>query len=178
MVESEIKRWTLDNAHSSVEFVVRHMMISNVRGSFKEFSADIKMDPNNVESAAVTFVVKVDSVDTNQKDRDEDLKSSKFFDVTKYPDIKFTVKNAKKTGNKVEIRGDLTIKDVTKEIQVVGELDGPVKDPYGKQRIGFEGETTINRKDFGLTWNMILEGGGVMVGETVRALIRLEAYSD
>ncbi len=136
------------------------------------------MDPNNIESAAVTFVVKVDSVDTNQKDRDEDLKSSKFFDATKYPDIKFTVKNAKKTGSKIEIKGDLTIKDVTKEIQVLGELDGPVKDPYGKQRIGFEGETTINRKDFGLTWNVVLEEGGFMVGETVRALILLEAYSD
>ncbi len=178
MEEQNLKNWTLDKAHSSIEFSVRHMMISSVKGGFKDFDAEIKLDPENLEKADVKFTVNAASLDTNQSDRDVHLKSPDFFDVAKFPFITFTTKSVVKNGDNLTVKGDLTIKGVSREIAVKGEIQGPIKDPYGKQRIGFDGESTVNRKEFGLNWNMILEGGGVLVGDTVKLSIHLEAFTD
>lgn len=178
MEEQNLKNWSLDKAHSSIEFSVRHMMISSVKGRFRDFNAEIKIDPENLEMADVKFTVNAASVDTDQPDRDTHLKSPDFFDVANFPLITFTTKSVVKSGNDLCVKGNLFIKGLAKEIAVKGEIQGPIKDPYGKQRIGFDGESTVNRKEFGLNWNMVLEGGGILVGDTVKLSIHLEAFTD
>ncbi len=172
-----LKVWQLDKAHSGINFVARHMMVANVRGSFKDFDAEIKLDPSNLENGQITFTIKAASVETQQPDRDNHLRSPDFFDVQKFPNITFKSKKIKVDSGVARVIGDLTIKDVTKEIEVVGELSGPIKDPYGNIRIGFEGNLAVNRKEFGLNWNMLLEGGGLLVGDIVKVQIFAEAFT-
>lgn len=175
--DSRLKSWQLDKAHSGINFVARHMMVANVRGTFKEFEAELKLDPENLEKGEINFMIKAGSVDTQQPDRDNHLRSPDFFDVQKFPYITFKSKKIKLDSGSARIVGDLTIKDVTKEIEVIGELSGPIKDPYGNIRIGFEGNLSVNRKEFGLNWNMLLEGGGLIVGDIVKVEIFAEAFT-
>ncbi|MDA8055466.1 MAG: YceI family protein [Thermoplasmatales archaeon] len=171
-------KWTIDKAHSNLEFVVRHMMISNVRGRFRSFGGDVRLDLNDIGKSIVKLDIDSGSIFTNEDDRDKHLKSQDFLHVEKYPLIKFESTEVEKSGDKVNIKGKLIIRDVSRDVSVSGELQGPISDPYGKKRIGFDGGATIARKDFGLTWNMVLEGGGILVGDSVKIEIHMELTAD
>lgn len=155
--------WTVDPSHSTVGFVARHLMVSKVRGSFTEFTADVKIG-DQLEDSTVSATVQLASVSTGAEDRDGHLKSADFFDVENNPTMTFT--STKVTPDTLE--GDLTIKGVTKPVTFDLEFDGVSADPWGGTRAGFEATPEINRKDFGLSWNVAVEGGGVLVGEKVK----------
>lgn len=171
------KTWQLDKAHSTMEFNVRHMMISTVRGHFEDFDADIKGDIDNVSSMNAKVTIDASSVNTANSDRDKHLKSDDLFSSGKHPQIVFQSKKTSVKGEDLEIVGDLTIRDVTKEVTLKGEYGGKILDPYGNERFGLTASTTINRQDFGMKWNMILEGGGLMVGDKVTLNVALEAFA-
>jgi len=165
---SKIK-WNLDPAHSEVTFKVKHMMITNVSGSFKEFTVDASSEGEDFNKPEISFTAKASSVDTGSEQRDGHLQSPEFFDAGKFPEIKFkATKYEKVSGNDYKLEGDLTIKDVTKNITLDVDYGGIQKDPYGNIKAGFTIHGKINRKDFGLSWNAALETGGVMVSEEVR----------
>lgn len=173
--QAAVATWTVDPAHSTAEFAIRHLMISTVRGRFSGISGQIVGDPNDWTGATAEIVIDAASVDTRQPDRDQHLRSADFFDVEKYPTITFKSTRIVKTGeNRYEITGDLTIHGVTKSVTIQAESLGQSKDPWGGVRAGISAETRINRKDFGLHWNQVLETGGVLVGDEVRINVELE----
>jgi polyisoprenoid-binding protein YceI len=160
--------YTIDPAHSRIGFVARHAMVTKVRGAFKEFEGTAHVDVANPAASSVSIKISAGSVDTGVADRDGHLASPDFFDVVTYPEITFVSTDVSRDGEEWTITGDLTIKDVTKPVTVVFEEGGSAKDPFGNLRVGFEGETTVNRKDWGLTWNAALETGGFLVSEKVK----------
>lgn len=174
----EMRKWELDKAHSSIEFSARHMMIANVRGHFEKFDGDIQMDVLHPESGKVDFKVQAETITTSEPDRDKHLRSSDFLDVSNHPYITFVSRKISRVKDEVTVEGDLTIRGISRPISVSGPLAGPIKDAYGHDRIGFDGEVAINRKEFGLNWNMILEAGGVLVGDIVKLGIHLELTSN
>lgn len=155
--------WTVDPAHSEVGFTARHMMVSKVRGTFSDFSAEVVIG-ETLEQSTVTAEVRMDSVDTRSEDRDGHLRSSDFFDIEHYPTMTF--RSTAVTND--SLTGELTIKGVTREVTFDLEFGGISSDPWGGVRAGVEATTTVNRKDFGLSWNVAVEGGGVLVGEKVQ----------
>lgn len=169
--------WKVDTAHSLLEFSIRHMMISRVKGAFNKFDATIEANPEDLTDAKIEFSIDIDSIDTRNKDRDDHLRSPDFFDAKTFPKMTFTATSIKKTGeNQYDVTGDMTIRDQTKPVTFDIIFEGQTKDPWGNEVAGFSGATTINRKDFGLTWNSALETGGVMVGEDVKINIEIEAH--
>lgn len=167
--------WNLDSAHSSADFKVRHMMVTNVNGTFGSLEGTIEFDADNPGDASVEATIDAASISTGAEDRDNHLRSGDFFEVEKYPNITFKSTDVNVTGdNTAEVTGDLTIRDVTKSITLDVTLVGVMENsPFGDTRAGFEATTTINREDFGLTWNQALESGGVLVSKEVK--ISLEA---
>jgi polyisoprenoid-binding protein YceI len=169
-------QYEIDGAHSSAQFSVKHLMVSNVRGEFSKMTGTVQYDPKNLGATKIDAVIDVNTISTREAKRDEHLKSADFFDAAKYPTIKFVSKKAAAAGaGKLKVTGDLTIHGVTKE--VVLDVEGPtaeVKDPWGGTRTGAVATTKINRKDFGLTWNKALETGGVMVGEEVQITLDVQ----
>jgi polyisoprenoid-binding protein YceI len=168
--------YDIDPAHSSAEFSVRHMMLSNVRGEFNKITGVVHYDPTDLSHSNVNASIDVTTLNTREPDRDKHLKSPDFFDVAKYPVMTFQSKEFVKNGDKVQMKGDLTLHGVTKS--VVFNIDGPTpeaKDPWGKLRRGASATAMINRKDFGLVWNKDLDGGGVLVGDDVQVTLDLEA---
>jgi polyisoprenoid-binding protein YceI len=161
--------YSIDPAHSSANFKVRHMMISNVRGEFGKVAGTVHFDPRNPTAAGITAEIDVNSINTREPQRDGHLKSADFLDAAKYPTIRFQSTSVQPAGpGGYKVTGDLTIRGVTRE--VVLKVDGPTpenKDPWGKLRSGAEATARISRKDFGLTWNQALETGGVLVGDEV-----------
>ena len=167
--------WQLDGSHTSATFSVAHMGVSRVRGDFTEIAGSGKYDGKNIESASVEAIIQVSSIDTRNSRRDGHLKGADFFDVAKFPTITFKSKRFRPTtGRKFQLTGDLTIHGVTKTVVLSGEFSPVIKDPFGKTRVGAEATTTINRKDFGLTWSPAVEGGGIVVGEDVDITIAVE----
>ncbi|WP_033564573.1 YceI family protein [Sphingobacterium sp. SYP-B4668] len=161
--------WNLDKAHSELEFKVKHMMISNVRGLFENFDVSIDGGDNGFENATVLASIETSSINTKNGQRDEHLKSADFFDAATYPEIKFVSTSiTKKSEGEYDVIGDLTIKDTTKSIALNVEYGGDAVDPWGNKKAGFTFSGKINRSDFGLTWNAALETGGVMVSEEVK----------
>lgn len=161
--------WNLEPAHSELQFKVRHMMITNVTGHFTKFDATVETEGDDFTTAKVNFTADVNSISTNNEQRDGHLKSDDFFSADKFSEIKFAGNKLEKVSDEeYKLHGDLTIRDVTKPIVLNVEYGGTVKDPWGMTRAGFTVEGKINRKDYGLTWNTITEGGGVMVSEDVR----------
>jgi polyisoprenoid-binding protein YceI len=160
--------YTLDVSHSRLGFVARHAMVTKVRGQFGAFTGTATIDAATPSSSKVDLSIDVASIETGSADRDGHLKSADFFDVETYPTITFTSTDVKRDGDDWAITGDLTIKDVTKPVTIEFEQTGSAVDPFGNTRVGFEGETTINRKDWGLTWNAALETGGVLVSEKIK----------
>lgn len=169
--------FALDPAHSSVEFTVRHMVFSRVRGSFPQFTVDLDVDETTNLPTAVSATIDAASVDTNVADRDAHLKSADFLDVANYPSIAFNATRISGTSDALSIQGDLTIHGVTKPVTLTASVDGRGKDPWGNDRIAFSATTTINRKDFGLTYNQALETGGVLVGDALEIAITLQAVN-
>ena len=168
--------WNVDRSHSSIDFTVSHLVISKVRGGFGDFEGTIAFDGKNWEEASTTWTVQVASIDTKDADRDDHLRNPDFFDVEQFPKMTFVSKKVVNTdGGKFELIGDLTIKDMTKEVTFEGEFRGVIDDPWGKTRAGFFAETTIDRKDFNITWNKTLDAGGLAVGNDVDIRIEVEA---
>jgi polyisoprenoid-binding protein YceI len=172
--------WEFDPNHTAIQFKVKHLMVSSVKGDFEKFSGKVEYDPKNPLKSTADITIDAASLNTRIAKRDEHLKSPDFFDVAKYPTITFKSTGVKKgKGGKLQMTGDLTIHGVTKP--VVLTIDGPskvAKDPWGNSHVGGSATTRINRKDFGLTWNKALETGGVMVGDEVDIAIDLELVSE
>ena len=160
--------YTIDAAHTRIGFVARHAMVTKVRGAFKDFEGTAHIDTANPAASSVSLTIKTASIDTGVADRDGHLASPDFFDVENFPEMTFVSTGVVRDGDSWQVTGDLTIKDVTKSVTVEFEEGGSAKDPFGNLRIGFEGETTVNRKDWGLTWNAALETGGFLVSEKVK----------
>src|SRR5688572_4551681 len=155
--------WNVDPAHSELGFTARHLMVTKVRGQFKEFEGSAKIG-DNIADSLVTAVVQLGSVDTGSADRDAHLRSADFFDVENNPTMSFTSTEVSEDS----LKGDLTIKGVTKPVTFDLDFNGLATDPWGNTKAGFEASTEINRKDFGLEWNVALEGGGVLVSEKIK----------
>ena len=168
--------WQIDPAHSSAQFSVRHMAISTVRGAFSKVTGSVVFDDKDVSKSTVEVTIDANSVDTRVPDRDNDLRSEKFFDVVHYPSITFKSKRVEQVApGKLKVTGDLTIRGTTKE--VVLDVEGPtapMKDPWGNTRNAATATTKINRQDFGVKWNATLDNGGVVVGDDVSIIIDVE----
>jgi polyisoprenoid-binding protein YceI len=162
-------KWTLDPTHSELAFKIRHMMITNVKGEFRKFDATIVTDGSGFTEASVSATVDASSIFTNDETRDGHLKSADFFDVEKHPLLSFSGTDFYRIkGDEYKLKGILTIKEMSNEVELDVVFGGTNKDPWGNEKIGFSVEGKINRKDFGLSWNTVLETGGVLVGEEVR----------
>ena len=160
--------YTIDPTHSRIGFVARHAMVTKVRGSFNEFEGSGSFDAEDLDSSSLQLTIKAASIDTRSTDRDNHLRSNDFFDMETYPDITFVSTALAQTDDDTyRVTGDLTIKGVSKPVTVDFEYTGTAVDPYGNQRIGLDGRTTVNRKDWGVNWNAALEAGGVLVSEKV-----------
>jgi polyisoprenoid-binding protein YceI len=167
--------YTLDAAHSTVEFVVRHLMISKVRGRFGTFEGTIELAPGSDLPQAIDVKIDAASIDTREPQRDAHLKSPDFFDVEKFAQLTFVSKRLEGTPAEFRLYGDLTIHGVTREVVLDGEFEGRARDPWGGERVAYSAATTINRKDFGLTWNQALELGGVAVSDEVKIELNVQA---
>lgn len=168
--------WGIDPNHSLLEFSAKHMMFTTVRGHFQEFSGTLNLNEDDVTRSSVEGTVNVASITTGTDDRDGHLRSPDFFDVENYPTMTFkSTRIDPANGNRFKIAGDLTIKDVTREIVLDAAYEGPHKDPWGNQRYAFSGDTSLSRKDFGLTWNVPLEGGGWLVSDEIKIHVELQA---
>ena len=176
-VLAQADTWQIDPMHTNVEFTVRHMMISNVKGQFQKTSGTITINGNDPASAKIDATIDATSIDTRVEKRDMHLKSPAFLDVDKFPTITFKSTKVEAEGpNKFKVTGDLTIHGVTKPVVLEVESSGPpIHDPMGNTRAGASATTTIKRSDFGLTWNQPLEAGGVMVGDEIAISIDVEA---
>ena len=170
------KTWALDPTHSEIQFKIKHLMITNVTGSFDVFTASAQTEDEDFTKAKVSFTADVNSISTNNEQRDGHLKSADFFDVEKFPQIKFEATKTENTDSdgSFELYGDLTIRDVTKNVKLSVEFGGVVKDPYGNTKAGFTISGKINRKDFGLTWSAVTEAGGVVVSDEVRIAAEIQ----
>ena len=167
--------WTLDHQHAEVGFAVKHMMVATVRGRFAEVDADIDLDEEAPERSSVRAVIQAASLTTGNEERDTHLKSADFFDVEQFPELVFQSTEVRRTGDdRFELAGDLTIRDVTQPVVLKGEFTGPVKSPWGDRRAGFSLTGEIDREAFGLTWNVAMETGGVLVGKTVKLNVEAE----
>ena len=168
-------KFNLDAAHSTIDFSVKHMMVSKVKGAFTNFTAEIDANVEDLTGATISFDIEVKSLNSNNADRDNHLRSGDFFDVENFPSIKFVATDIKKTdADEYNVTGDLTIKDVTKPVTFEVEYGGKGTNPWGQEVVAFSADTKINRKEFGLTWNQALETGGVLVGEDIKITVELE----
>jgi polyisoprenoid-binding protein YceI len=175
LVFSQTKTWTVDPAHTSVIFTVKHMVISEVSGYFREFTGKAASTNDNFDDSKAEITIKTSSINTDVEARDKHLRSADFFDVEKYPLITFKTKSFKKVDDEYyNVVGDLTLKGTTKEITLKAKLNGVIQDPYGNIRSGWKAITSINRFDYGLNWNNVLETGGLVVGKDVAILINAE----
>lgn len=173
-VGAQANTWQVDKVHSSVGFTVSHMTISKVRGRFNDFSGELNFDGKDLKSGSIAFTVKVSSIDTDDEDRDGHLKSDDFFNAETYPDISFKSKKViPGEGEEFKLVGDLTIRDITKEVTFDCEYHGMIE-MKGSKKGGFSAETTINRHDFKVAFNRALEGGGLVVGNDVKLSLELE----
>jgi polyisoprenoid-binding protein YceI len=167
--------WQIDSAHSHIYFTARHMMISKVRGQFETFSGTVNFDEEHPENTSAVIEIDVNSINTKEEQRDGHLKSPDFFDVANFPTATFkSVKVVKEDDGEGKLYGQLTIRDITKELVLDVEYAGTAKSPWGATSAGFSATTSFNRKDFGLNWNQALETGGVLVGEKIKLEIELE----
>ena len=167
--------WIIDAAHSNVGFSIKHLMIATVRGSFREVQGSVTVDESDPTTARIDITIPTASVTTADEKRDAHLRSADFFDVERFPNMTFRSKRVERqSGDSFRVIGDLSIRDVTKEVALEVELLGRAKDPWGNEKAGFEATTKIKRADYGLTWNAALETGGVLVGDEVKISIEAE----
>lgn len=169
-----VEEYNLDTSHTQISFVVRHLGVSNVRGKFNKFEGKIHLDESDLSKSSVRVTIDANSVDTDNERRDNHLRSEDFFEVARFPQITFVSKRVQKNGSTYEVVGDLTIRDVTREVTIPFELAGPMKSANGQKRIGAEGSLVVNRFDYGLKWNRMTEAVAV-VGPEVRIELNVEA---
>lgn len=167
--------YAIDAAHTTVGFKIKHMAISTVTGQFAEVAGNFVYDPKNVQASRVEATIKVPSISTQNQKRDDHLRGADFFDAQKFPEIKFVSKEiADATAQSFTLRGDLTMRGVTKPVSLDVSLGGTAKDPWGNEKIAFSATTKINRRDFGLTWSKLLETGALVVGDEVAISLEVE----
>lgn len=160
--------WNIDPAHTGINFSVRHMVVSKVRGRFGKYSGTIQLDDGDFTRSSVDVRIDASSIDTGVADRDTHLRSPDFFDVEKFPELRFRSHRIERVDDtRYRVIGELTIRDVKREVSLDVEYGGRGKDPWGNERVGFVAKTSIDRKEFGLTWNQVLESGGILVGDRV-----------
>jgi polyisoprenoid-binding protein YceI len=167
-------KWAIDPSHSEIQFKVKHLMITTVTGTFKDFSAEVELEGDDLNNAQVSFWANTASIFTNDEKRDGHLRSGDFFDSEKFPKLRFKSTRIEGSGNDWKVTGDLTIKDVTKPVTLDVEWSGQAKDPWGNTKAGLNLSGKIDRKEFGLTWNAALEAGGVLVSDEVRILAEVQ----
>jgi polyisoprenoid-binding protein YceI len=167
--------WNIDASHSGIHFIARHMVITKVRGSFKGFTGKIELDEADMTKSKVDATIDAATIDTGEAKRDGHLKSADFLDAEKFPTLAFKSKAIAKSGDGYKVTGDLTIHGVTKEVVLSAEFEGKGKDPWGGERVAFAAKTTINREDFGLTWNQVLEAGGLLVSNKIEVELEVQA---
>jgi polyisoprenoid-binding protein YceI len=171
--------WIIDTHHTQIEFVARHMMITKVHGQFEKFTGEVNLDENDPSNTSVDIQVEIASVNTRDSKRDDHLRSADFFNAAEYPIMTFKSKKVKTVdAEHAVLVGDLTIKNETHEVKMDTEFVGKAKNPWGKLVYGFTGKTRINRKDWGLTWNMALETGGWLVGDEIEISVELEVVKE
>jgi polyisoprenoid-binding protein YceI len=170
--------YTLDASHSRLGFSTRHAMVTTVRGSFGQFEGTAHIDTATPANSKVDVKIVASSIDTGSKDRDGHLASGDFFEAETYPEITFSSTDVARDGDEWTITGDLTIKGVSHSVAVPFEFSGSATDPFGNTRVGFEGETSINRKDWGLSWNAALETGGVLVSDKIKLQFDISAIKN
>jgi polyisoprenoid-binding protein YceI len=168
--------WNLDTVHSGINFSVRHMVVSKVRGRFTKFTGNVELDESDLARSVVEATIDASSIDTGTAQRDDHLRSADFLDVEHFPQIRFRSTGIEKLGgDRYRLTGDLTIRDVTRQIDLDAEYGGRGKDPWGNERVGFTAKAALDRKDFGLKWNQVLETGGVLVSDRVELELELQA---
>lgn len=172
-----IDKYEIDTAHAFVTFTIPHLVINKAKGSFKDVSGTILYDDKDPSKSSVEVTIKTASINTNNEDRDKHLRSADFFDVEKYPDMTFKSKRIERKGDGYVAIGDLTIRGITKEMRMPFTVAGPIKDPFptGLKRIAVQASLQIDRRDFGIAWSRVLEGGGLFVGNEVTIDINVEA---
>ncbi len=167
-------KWTVDPMHSEVQFKLKHLVISTVTGSFNQFSAEMEAEKEDFTDATISFTADINSISTNNQQRDEHLKSDDFFNAEKFPQMTFRSNALEKNGDDYVLKGDLTIRDMTHPVTLAVAFGGVAQDPYGQTKAGFEAEGKINRKEFGLMWSAITEAGGVVVSDEVKILLNIQ----
>ncbi len=174
-MESAVKtKWTVDPTHSEVHFKIKHLVISTVTGTFKSFEGGLETENDEFNEANIEFSLDVSSIDTNQEQRDEHLKSADFFDAAQFPKISFKSTSFEKDGDEYELTGNLTVRDITKPVKLSVEYGGTATDFYGNEKAGFEVSGKISRKEFGLTWDGITEAGAIVLGDDIKLNINLQ----
>jgi polyisoprenoid-binding protein YceI len=169
-------KWNIDASHSSLQFSVRHMVITKVRGAFKAYTGSLELnEEKDLELAKVDVVIDAASIDTAEPKRDEHLRATDFLDVANYPTLRFESRTIQRRGERYQVEGDLTIHGVTRQVVLDAEFQGQAKDPWGGLRAAFNAKTSVNREDFGLTWNQALEAGGLLVGTKIDIEIEVQA---
>ena len=170
------ERWQIDNSHSGIQFTVRHLVIAKVRGQFSRWTGALEVPGSDFARGSLDVVIDASSIETGVADRDAHLRSADFFDVERYPEITFKSSGVTQAGaDRLRVDGALTIKGITRDVTLDVEVLGQAKDPWGNQRAAFSATTSINRQEFGLTWNQVLETGGVVVGDRIDIAIDIEA---
>jgi polyisoprenoid-binding protein YceI len=168
--------WAVDVAHSAIEFSVKHIMIAKVKGTFHNFEAQISADPEDLTTADIAFQIDLSSVDTRNGDRDNHLKSADFFDVENHPKLLFNAtKIVSKGDGEYDVTGDVTLHGVTRSETFHVSFEGIGKDPWGNEKVGFSATGSLKRSDYGLTYNAVLETGGVLIGDEVKVSLEIEA---
>ncbi|MFG2958609.1 YceI family protein [Streptomyces sp. NPDC048291] len=171
--------YTIDPAHTTLGFVARHAMVTNVKGSFQEFEGTLHLDGSDPSKSTASLDIKMDSITTGSPDRDGHLKSADFFKIDEFPTMTFRSTEAEALGGEdYRITGDLTILGVTKPVTIDLEFNGAAKDPFGNERVGFEGKAEIKRSDWGVTWNATLETGGVLVSDKIKLNFDISAIKN
>jgi polyisoprenoid-binding protein YceI len=167
--------WNIDTVHSGINFSIRHMVVSKVRGRFAKYGGTIAIDDGDLTRSTVEATIDAASIDTGTPQRDAHLRSPDFFDTDRFPEIRFrSTRIHKVADDRYHLTGDLTIRDVTREVLLDVEYGGQAKDPWGNERIGFIAKASLDRKDFGLQWNQVLEAGGVLVGDRVEIELEVQ----
>lgn len=174
--EATVNTYTIDPSHSRVGFSARHMGFTKVRGHFEQFEGTVKVDPDNLETLEAEATIQASSITTNEPKRDEHLRSGDFLLAEEHPQLTFRTKEIKEaSGQSFTVGGELTIRGVTKEVELEGKILGVGQDPWGGTRIALEAQTKINRKDFGVNWNQVLEAGGFLVSNEVEISLDIQA---
>jgi polyisoprenoid-binding protein YceI len=169
-------QWILDAAHSGINFSVRHMLVSKVRGRFAKYSGSVHLDEDDLTRSTAEAAIDATSIDTGTPQRDAHLRSPDFFDVERFPELRFRSTRVEKIEDgRYRVVGELTIRDVTREVSLEVEYGGKARDPWGNERIGLFAKASIDRKDYGLRWNQVLEAGGLLVGDRVDIEIEVQA---